>query len=701
MVDNPVKVTPSRISSEDITKFDGGLFLNGVQSAPKNTFVSGSNVTTNKNGFLEPRRGLSFFLPDTVETTYQKFPVLWSGNLYYFVADNGKIRFCQEGDSDWTDCSGTDNSFTTNAGGVCTFIRALDAVLILNGGNGDGLAYVDLATAGFPVVKYTAVTNPTTAPTSTLTGLSAGSFSIYYAYSYSGKVGETELSSIATISINHSRDEWPTLTTPGTIKLSRPAGSPPAGAQYWNLYIALASTGGTIQPSDMLRLASKLDLANHDFLDNGALAIDLGSVPPLANSTAGPKVTHGITANGTPILWGDQDDPYNIWIGGAGPYALDFSISNGGYRAEPEKGSNYYPSAIIGFRTGQGAPALTVLYSNTEGLSKQAVLEQQTVTYGDRSFTVWGVTEQHYGAAGVAAPNSAINYNGKLMFLSTDGFLSMQTQPTVQNVISMKPISTPIDSYVRSIKVSAMDKVVGAGWNNKYMWIVPNDGFDTPQQILILDTNNPGVAGDGAWHTIDVPADWIGVVSPQESAAFVYICQGNKTYKLLDVTGTYDVKNGINVPFATSVTSPFVPLGGEAHNGWQACIQAVFYLVGLVGTITLGVRFRNQSGSKNGTTKVKTKVYQGPVFVPSTVGGWGDPHYTYSAFPQIAGYVGGAPIDAADGQLTSVDVRVAVPIDDIVNEAQWFLETDAGYNDYQLRAVSYEGVNLGIRPDLS
>jgi len=271
------------------------------------------------------------------------------------------------------------------------------------------------------------------------------------------------------------------MTTPGKITLTRP-GTVPAGAKYWNLYIAIAATGGSITNSDMLQLATKLDLATTTFVDDGSLSINLGAVAPLANSTDGPKVNQGIIEDGNPILFGDVDNPDNIWIGGGGAYAMDFSISNGGYLAQPEKGTNFEVSAIIGFRNGLGQPSLTVLFNNTEGLAKQSVLEQQTITYGTQSFTVWGVHEQHYGAAGVAATDSAINYNGKLLFLSTDGFMSMNTQPLRQNVIATDPISIQaIDPYVRGIKNSAMKNVIGAGWDNKFMWLVPNAGFDLPQ----------------------------------------------------------------------------------------------------------------------------------------------------------------------------------------------------------------------------
>lgn len=692
----PVPVPSKNIGSIDVTKVDAGQYLLGAQNGPKNSFISSKDIELTIDGYMKPRRHLTRFLPDTVEDTYQKYPVLWEGELYHFTADDGKIKYCQEGDTEWTDCTG-DNTITTGQGGFPKFLRILDNVMMLNGENGDRLCFVDLSTAGWPVVKYTAVADPTVALTTTLTNLTAGPGSIYYAYTYSGAVGETALAPITTQSINLARDQWAGQTLPGSIKLTRPAGPAPAGAQFWNIYLALAATAGTIQDSDMLQLAVKLDLNNADFVDDGVLDINLSSVPPAANSTEGPRVSHGSIEDGNPILYGDVDAPYNIWIGGGGPNAMDFSVSNGGYRAEPEKGTNYYPTNVIGFRNGQGIPSMTVLYSNTEGISKQAVLQQQTVNYGDQSFTIWGVTEQHYGAAGVAAPNSAINYNGKLLFLSTDGIASMETQPSIQNVLSTKSISSPIDPYIRSIRNSAMGTVVGAAWNNKYMWIVPNGGFDTPQEILVLDTNNKGVNGDGAWYTLQIPAQWMGVTSPDDNAAFVYICQGKSTYKLLDSTSTFDVKGGISVPFSTEATGPWIPMGNaEAHNRWQAGVQVQYYVVGLVGTMTIGVRYRNQ----NGRTKTKTKVINGNTFIPSAAGGWGDPQWTYAAFPALLGWGAFPQIDDSTSNVQGVDKRKPVRPDDVFNEAQWFYSTPVGYNDFLIRAISFEGIDLGVKPDL-
>jgi hypothetical protein len=212
----------------------------------------------------------------------------------------------------------------------------------------------------------------------------------------------------------------------------------------------------------------------------------------------------------------------------------------------------------------------------------------------------------------------------------------------------------------------------------------------------VLDTNNKGIDGKGAWYTLDIPADWIGVVSPQDDAAFVYISQGTKSYKLLKSVSTFDTKAGVLAPFSTNITGAMIGMGGNAHNTWQANVQAMFYIVGLIGDITIGVNYRNQ----NGRLKSKSKLIHGPVFTPSVSGGWGDPEWTFGDFPGIPGLDSSAMVDDSVGAVVPIDVRKAVRVDDIHNEAQWFTATEIGYNSFEIRSISFEGINLGVRPDL-
>lgn len=687
-VTKPVNVPKKNITSIDITGLAGGLSLNGEQNAKGNQIVEGQDVEISIDGYLTPRRSLTPWLPSTVEAGHEILPCTYDGELIHFTADDGKMKYCVDGASSWTDCGG-DNTVTTMNGGKVALLRVLDSVLILNGGNGDKLAYVRLSDN--EVVKYDLVDDPVGAPTLAATGITAsGSYKIYYGYTYSSATGETKISPLLTQAISKPRDNW---KNDGTeyVTVTRP-GVAPAGATYWNLYVALASNGGTIQETDMLMLASGLDLATSSIVDNGTLAIDIGrGNPPSSNSTDGPKVEYGIETNGRPVLFGDVENKHSIYIGGDGEFALDFSSSNGGYRTEPSKGTNYYPASVVGFRNGQGIPSLTILFSNTQGLSKQATLEQQTINYGTQTFVVWGVTEQNYGAAGVASSSGVVNYRGQLTFPSTDGFTSMDTQPSLQNVIATKPIDTDIKPASKRIKVSALSEIVGTGWDNRLQWIVPANGFETPNEVWIRDLNNEGV-----WTPpLKIPAQWIGTVSPPDSPAFVYIRQGTETYKLFDTFGTVDYLSTGSEAFSTYARGALLGVS-DAYNSYMAVVQAVFYVVGLIGDIRIGVNYRNQ----NGKLKTKSKLYRGPRYVRSSSGGWSDPQYVYHGFATPAGWDPTSNITTTPGVLERIDKRIPLSINDLASEVQWWIETEKGYNDYLLRAISFEGERLGVKPDL-
>jgi hypothetical protein len=668
-------------------------------------------------GYIVPRPTLVPFLPDTVDKVYQIYPVLGVDNkMYYVTADRislggsataGQMVYCKEGDTSWTvagAASGATNTVTVNNGGKPEFVRVLDTVLILNGEDGDKLAFMDLTTTPFQVRQETPIADPTTAPTATATTMTMATtssttnpFPIYYAYSYTTNTGETMLSPILTEYTSVTRDQWQ-LGTPSKMTITRP-GTAPTGAKFWKLYCGINSTGGSVSRDNMFVIADSLDLNQTTFIDDGALALNLGNPAPSANSTDGPRVSHGIVEEGNPILFGDVDTPQNIWIGGGGQNALSFATALNGYLAQPNIGTNFRISTIIGFRNGQGIPSLTVLFNNTQGLAEQAVLAQQNVTYGNQTFSFWGTTSQHYGAAGVASPDSATNYNGKLVFMGTDGMMMMNTQPLRQNVISTENLTIKtMAPYVAGIKNSAMNTIVGTAWDNKFMMTIPNAGFDTPQQILVMDDNQQVQVNDnnGAFYTYDVPAQWIDVVSPIDEAAFVYVCQGNKSFKLQSGNATFDSIGGVPTPFSCSATGTFAPMGGEGRNVWQADVQAVFYVLGLVGSITVGVTYRNQ----NGKYKTKSKVFTGPSFVPSKTGGWGDTQWTYDQFPAIPGFSHSSQINTSLVALAPNDERITVQIDDMMSEAQWWFQTNAGFNNFKIRCVSYEGIHLGVRPDL-
>lgn len=805
------KITPRDITPLDVVSFDGGLDERGDYNSATNTFVYGRNVMPDQRGLLTQRYVMKRWLPDTVETVYQIYGAVYNGELYYFTADDGRIKYCQDGDTSWTVCgtantqaslttalTGTNNDlkftaydsktwygtlgnaitiayvnagaskplvvsvasnaisvqlatngssvitstasqilaavnahttaskmvvatlaagndgtgvvtalaatnltggvngtnqFTTGTGVKTMFSRVLDKVMIVNGV--EKIAYVDLATMN--VTKYTALTNPSNAPTASVSGSGltlTGSFKIYYAISFNSSVGETAISPIYGGAANVSKDRY-SWKSDGTdyIDVAR-NNTAPGGAKSWNLYMATKAAGGTVAATDLLPLAQGLDINTTTFRDNGALPLNLSAgTAPQDNSTDGPTCRFVLETGGRPILYGDVNNPYNIWIGGDGDNALDFSPNNGGYRVEVSKGTNYYPTNIVGFRNGQGIPSLTVLFSNPNGLSRQAILEQQTVTYSNISFVVWGVTEQNYGSAGVAAPYGVLNYLGGLYFPSTDGFVRMDTEASLQNVLSTKRITDAVYQTVGSIKNTALGDIVGAAWDNKIIWSIPSRGYDFNNELLIHDmknTNNP------IWYKWDIRAQWVGVISPSTAASFVYVCQDNHIFRLVKGYVAADENSlGALVPFATEARGGWSGLN-PAHNEYKAVVQVVYDMVDVLGSANLTVSYL-----RGKTPRSQTKVANWNTYATSSLDGWDNSNYTYEngdgdygAWDDIAPLSG----DAAGGKTRE---REKIRLKSITNEVQWQISTDQGTtSSFIARAISFEGVNLGNKVDL-
>lgn len=689
-VDKPIKVTTKAVTSTDIISFNGGLDERGDSKADANTFVYGRNAMVGLDGSLTHRLGLKKWLPDTVETVYEVFPATYGTHLYYIVADDGKIKYCESGATAWTNCGGS-NTVTTGDGVITTFLRIQNKVLILNGN--DKLAYVDLATMN--VVKFTSLANPTNAPTAAATGITtSGSFKIYYGINFNSTVGQTALSPILTQAISKARGQWKTDGTEYlTVTRNNTA---PGGAVSWNLWVALAPAGATIAVSDMLLLAAGIDLSTTTFVDNGALPIDISrGTAPEDNSTDGMVATYGREDRGRPILYGDPTTgkQNNLYIGGDGDNALDFSPTNGGYTVELNVGTNYYPQGVIGFRNGQGIPSMTVLFSNTQGLSKQTIIEQQTITYGNQSFIVWAQTEQNYGAAGVSSPYAVINYLGSLIFPTTDGIVSMDTEASMQNVLSSKRISDKASETVGSIKNSALKKIVATAWSNRVYLSVPSRGYSFNNEILVYDMT---VSDLPIWYSFDIRAQWIGTISPQSESAFVYVCQDNHIFRLEETYVALDENSdGTSTPFPVSITGALLGKT-QAHNSYVSIIQAVFYLEDFIGEVEIGVTYRNESGKMKSRKKTVT---QGS-YVSSSSGGWSDPAYLYQ--PGVSTFNRWANIPKiVNAEIsTKTSKRAILPLDVLTSEMQWFMNVNPNNTAFKLRSVSYEGVNIGVRGDL-
>lgn len=691
-IERPVKVPQQKVASLDIVSFDGGLDQRGQANIRPNSFTRGRNVLVNEQGLATHRYGLKRWLPQTVGTVYEVFPALWEGQLYYFVADDGKIKWCQEGDATWTDCAmdGSAKPITTN-GVVNTFLRVDDSLFILNGE--DEQQYVELDTR--TVKGYIPLDDPDTQPNFSLEGLSSGTQKIYYGITYNSTVGETALSPIRTISVDKIRDQWSgdgsdkiIITDPNTR---------PAGAQSWNLYIALAMPGGIVQPADMLPLMRGIDITVDTFTDDGSLAIGLSDgTGPVVNGTAGPKAKYGVEIEGRAFLYGIKDRPYDLMIGGNPGHEKDFSPTHGGYTLTLNAGTNYYPMSVVGFRNGQGMPAITVMFSNTQGLSKQSIVEQQTITVGDTSFVVWGAAEQNYGAAGVSSPYGVVTYKGGLYFPSTDGIMRGNTQASLQNVLSFERISDPVLNEVNTIKTDKLENIVGTAWNNRVYWTIPARGFSHNNEILVYDVSRR----DGeCWYLYEIESQWLGVVSPQDSSSFVYVCQGNQIYRLQQVYVAQDeTPDGLTKAFPVELTTALIG-SNTAHDGFFAVVQVVFYLLNFLGTVDLTVTYRDY---QSGRMISRTKTITNGSYAKSSVGNWSSPGYLFNQHMPTKVLTWGDTDVITDAESAQKgDIRVHFPLDNVVtNEMQATISVNLDNSSIIARSISFQGLNLGISPDI-
>lgn len=689
---NYPKVPVAKISSIDFNGFEGGLDQRGEANIRSNSLSVGRNAMITNQGLVTHRLSKKKWLPDVVGTAGQVFPALVDGVIKYITADDGKIKWCELNDTAWTDCGG-DNEVTTE-GTTTTFLRILDKVLVLNGE--DNLPFVDLTT--MEVGHFDLVADPTSAPTGALTGITTGAFKVYYCISYNSVVGKTASTPILTQTVNKIREQWGTVGTEGTsgVTVTDP-NTRPAGAVSWNLYLATAPAGGTIQFSDMLPIALGLDINTTTFFDNGTITqLTNAGTAPATNSTEGPAAKYGVQIENRPFLYGIKDDEYAVLIGGDNDSALDFTEGSGGYRLVLNEGTNYYPQSVVGFRSGQGLPSITVLFSNTEGLSKQSIIDQSTVSLGTFSATVWGSKEQNYGAAGVSSPYAVINYKGAMVFPTTDGILKIDTQASLQNVLLPERISDPVMDEVNTIRTDMLPEVVGAAWANRIMFAIAARGFTTNNKIVVYDTSRKD---NECWYVFDLPAQWIGTVSPPGTPGFVYIAQDNHFFRL-DTSYVAQDENADGTVEAYPVEMTTALVGANtAHNSYFAAVLAVFYILDFVGTAELIIKWRDY---QSGQMKSKSKTITNGEYARSSVGNWSSPGNLWNQkLPTTVLRWGEIDIITAAEFSQKTDIREPVLLDNVVsNEFQATLAINVDNSAAVLRSVSIEGQPLGISPDV-
>lgn len=689
-VTKPVPVKGAQIVSSDIVSFDGGLDESGDYNIAPNCISYGLNAMVNQANNTTKRLSKKKWLPSVTAFNSEISSVYYNGQLTYFVADNGKVMWAQDNSTAWTPCGGA-NVITTTPGVITTFLRTNNWLLCLNGT--DQLRYIDLSTLN--MTQFTFVPDPTNAISATPTGISnSGAFKVYYAYTYnSNGGGETAISQILSYTVSKSRSTWIAASEYLTLAFND---TPPAGATTRNLYAAISLQGAAPVASDLAMLQPNIPVGQASFTDNGSTPFSISyNTAPNTNSTAGNKASAGVMAGSTPVLYGDPDHPYDLLFGGLTDSGVSFGSNNGAQRLPLLKGTNYYPTSVIGFRNNQNIPNLIALFSGTDGVSRQQIISQKTLSYGNATINYWGADDLNTGAGALYSAHGAVSYLNQLLFPSSDGVISIKTDSRILGVLSPTLVSKQIRNTYSTIKNANFNKIVVTAWNNHIFFAIPSRGYNYNNQIAVYDLNN---TDKPKWYLWDLAVDWIGTISPPNQASFVYIRQGGQFFKLQESFVAEDENaDGTSAPYPVTVTGSLKPFS-QGRNSYFAVTQAVFYLANFIGSVDITVSYKD----KKGRLKTKTKTFTNGSNARNTFAGWGNPRLGWkTGNRRNIGWSKQLPIggDSNATQKSTKRCRIRLP-NPVVNEMEFTISSNLQNTSFDLAYGNYEGVNIGVIGDI-
>lgn len=691
-VQNPVKVKGAAIVTPvQITSFAAGLDERGDYNIAPDALSYGQNVRINSANNATKRFSKQRWLPDSVGFNSEVVTVYYNGEIIHFIADDGKVKYCRPNDTVWTDCGGG-NIITTTTDVITVFLRVNDILFCMNGV--DELRFITLSTLDMTI--FTHVDDPTAAITAAATGITgSGPFSVYYAYTYnSDGGGETAISPILTQAVSKSRSTW---NIDGTEYLTLTFNdTPPAGTTSRNLYAAIALQGTTPVASDLAMLKSNIPTGTASFVDNGSIPFDITfNTAPDTNSTAGIKAAAGVMVGSIPVLYGDPDNPYDLYFGGLTDDGVSFGANNGAQRLPLLKGTNYYPTSVIGFRNNQNIPNLLALFTGTEGTSKQQIISMKTLSYGNTTINYWGADDLNAGASAVYARYGVVMYLGQLLFPSANGITSLKTDLNVQNVLSPSIVSGSVASTYSTIKNAAFNKIVGAAWNNLVAFAIPSRGYNYNNQMLIYDLVNKDKP---KWYVWDLAVDWVGAVSPPNAGSFMYIRQSNHFFKLIDsFTAEDEEADGANTPFPVTVETALVPLV-QARNGFFAATQAVVYVANFIGTVNVQVTYMD----KKGKSHTKQKSFTNGAQSRNILAGWGNPRLIWQSFNnRVINWSTPMPFSQEPSTDLKIVKRLRIRLPNrVVNEAKFKVWSELGATSFDVVNCVIEAVNIGVIGDI-
>lgn len=445
-----------------------------------NELVEARNVRYKANGVLEKREGsvnLGVAEGDKINSLQGVYSI--DGNNYFIrISDSGKAQYYNFSNEVWTDISGS----PTFSDCYTNIIQAQGFVYFLN--PEDEMTKWD----GTTWYTFTALSNPSSAPTVAKTGSGDDNITLYYRYVWYNEVGNTLASDSASVTDCPYQLDDSTYTTT-TLP------SAPAGAVWTGIF------RGTLQGEESY--LDKVPAAQTSYVDKGLLEVDDTLGVPRANTTGGFHFkwaeVYRDTLVGVTVELGDH-----TLVGSGGGDKFDsFGRSDGGFYYDWRKDDG---DPINGVR------AFTL--SNEDGLY---VAKRGKIGIFRFDEAGGSVRDINIGM-GVVSHLSLHAAGNALRGWGEDGAISVQNEPNFANIIRTKILSIKADTVVKSITYSDIDKISGHYFDKLSFFGLPTGATGAGNTTcLVYDEEFTG------W------SEWRGI-SPAVFATFIGSDKKRKLY---------------------------------------------------------------------------------------------------------------------------------------------------------------------------
>lgn len=407
-----------------ITKFKGGV--NKLLSESRiglDEAKEATNLMQVEDGLWTPRMGTAYYGADhgtTIDGAAEYMDasgvtelITVAGTKVYKSTDGGAI----------TEVTGA----TFTAGLQCYFMQIGGYLYIANGT--DSLARYD----GSVLTVYTAMSAPTNV-SAARTGLASGSYVMYCEATAVNEVGETVGSTEASITINRVRDQW-TASDALTWTCSAVTGA--TGYQW---YIS--------EVSGQEQLVGNSETAT--FIDDGTATINPYIVPPLGNTTAGPKFKSMCISGNRIWATNDSTSPYTVYFSGSGTNVGNFSDFYGGGWINLERGGRETPVAVKHYQSGGGEGRTTIFCKTPEGQGAVWQITIASATVGTETFSIPSAMKV-VGSSGTDSVNGVVATNNDIMFPNKRGWYSLGPEKNYYGILRTNEISSRIRPYWRGL----------------------------------------------------------------------------------------------------------------------------------------------------------------------------------------------------------------------------------------------------------